>query len=198
MAQEKLLERGDIQDLLVRSWDAFVEDLGFPTLRLLGQEIHPHESVSNRIDILGFDEEEGIPVVIELKRDRHKLHLLQALSYAAMVWTWDEEQLKAAAGDDADDDLVNSIENRSDDSSPRIVLIAEDYDPEVILTADWLSAQHGVDIYCFSVWLQRHGTERLVRFQLSITHYASCRTSIESGSGLELLRRQRQDRRGMT
>jgi hypothetical protein len=166
MSHENLLERGDIQDLLVRSWDAFVEELGFPTLRFLGQEVQPHESVSNRIDILSFDEEDGMPVVIELKRDRHKLHLLQALSYAAMVWTWDEATLKEIAGDDADDDLVNSIENRSEDASPRIILIAEDYDPEVILTADWLSAQHAVDIYCFSVWMQRHGDDRLVRFQL--------------------------------
>jgi hypothetical protein len=107
-----------------------------------------------------------VPVVIELKRDRHKLHLLQALSYAAMVWTWDEDMLKTIAGQDADDDLINSIENRSDDASPRIVLIAADYDPEVILTADWLSAQHGVDIYCFSLWMQKHGDDRLVRFQL--------------------------------
>lgn len=166
MAQERLLERGDIQDLLVRSWEAFVDDLGFPTLRFLGQELVPHESVSNRIDILGFDEDEGVPVVIELKRDRHKLHLLQALSYAAMVWTWDAEALKDVAGQDADDDLINSIENMAEDISPRVVLIAEDYDPEVILTADWLSAQHGVDIYCFSVWMQKHGNDRLVRFQL--------------------------------
>ena len=166
MAQEKLLERGDIQDLLVRSWDAFVEELGFPTLRFLGQELQPHDSVSNRIDILGFDEEEGVPVVIELKRDKHKLHLLQALSYAAMVWTWQPEDLKEIAGEDADDDLINSIENMAEDASPRVVLIAEDYDPEVILTADWLTAQHGVDVYCFSVWMQKHGAERLVRFQL--------------------------------
>jgi hypothetical protein len=45
MAQERLLERGDIQDLLVRSWEAFVDDLGFPTLRVLGQELEVIEEV---------------------------------------------------------------------------------------------------------------------------------------------------------
>lgn len=164
--QEHLLERGDIQELLVRSWDDFVEELGFPSLRFLGQEVQPHDSVSNRIDILGFDEDAGVPVVIELKRDRHKLHLLQSLTYAAMVWTWDTDQLRALAGEDADEDLLNSIDNRSEDDSPRIILIAEDYDPEVILTADWLVAQHDVDVYCFSLWMQKHGDHRLVRFQL--------------------------------
>jgi hypothetical protein len=128
--QEHLLERGDIQDLLVRSWYPFVAELGFPSLRFLGQEVQPHGSVSNRIDILAFDEDSGVPVIVELKRDRHKLHLLQALSYAAMVWTWDSNMLKSLAGEDADDDLLNSIDNRSEEESPRIILIAEDYDPE--------------------------------------------------------------------
>lgn len=166
MAQEHLLERNDVQDMFVRSWDAFVEELGFPNLRFLGQEVQPHESVSNRIDILGFDEDAAVPVIIELKRERHKLHLLQALGYAAMVWTWDDDALRGVAGDDADDNLLNSIDNRSEDESPRIILIAEDYDPEVILTADWLSTQHDVDISCFSIWMQKHGDHRLVRFQL--------------------------------
>jgi hypothetical protein len=36
--------------------------------------------------------------------------------------------LKSVAGQDADDDLVNSIDNRADGASPRKILIAGDYD----------------------------------------------------------------------
>jgi hypothetical protein len=150
---------------------------GLPCPPFLGQEVQPHDSVSNRIDILGFDEDVGVPVVIELKRERDKLHLLQALSYAAMVWTWDEDQLKTVAGEGVDDDLLNSIDNRSTDDTPRIILIAEDYDPEVILTADWLASQHEVDTTAFRygcrdttpiAWCDSNLTIRCVSFKTSI------------------------------
>lgn len=166
LASENLLERGDVQELITSSWDESAEELGFPTMRLLGSEIQPHESVANRIDILAFDEEVGVPVIIELKRHKHKLHLLQALSYSAMVWTWDADSLRRIAGPSTDDDLLNSIDNLDEKGTPRTILIAEEYDPEVVLTADWLRRRHDVDIYCFSLSLQRHGDERLVRLQL--------------------------------
>ena len=42
--------------------------------------------------------------------------------------------------------------------SPRIILLAESYDPEVILTADWLSG-FGVDIAAFTVSSLTHNDE---------------------------------------
>jgi hypothetical protein len=167
LRSEHLLERTDIQEMIASSWDAFAAELGFPSLRLIDTEVRPHDSVANRIDILAFDEEQGAPVIVELKRDRNKLQLLQALSYAAMVWTWDPDRLKSLAGSDADDDLLNSIDNMEGELSPRIILIAEEFDPEVILTADWLSRKHGVDLSCFTLLVQRLGDDRFVRLQLS-------------------------------
>src|SRR5687767_15025074 len=82
---ESLLERADFQRMIASSWSAFANELGFPGLKLLGEELTPHESVRDRIDLLAFDEDESKVAVIELKRESHKLQLLQALSYAAML-----------------------------------------------------------------------------------------------------------------
>lgn len=166
LVSEALLERSDIQEMIARSWDSFIAELGFPSLSLIDSEVRPHESVANRIDLLAFDEDLGRPVIIELKRHRNKLQLLQALGYAAMVWTWGPQQFKDLLDDQADDDLINSIDNLEEGVSPGIILIAEEYDPEVILTADWLRRNHEVDIYCFSISLARFGDDLLVRFQL--------------------------------
>lgn len=162
---EGLFERRDVQEMIVRSWDDFAAELGFPTLRYLDQEVRPHEAVANRIDILAFDEELGVPVIIELKRDSHRLHLLQALHYAAMVWTWVPEDFRSIAGPQADEDLLNSLDNVDRESSPRLILIAEAFDPEVILTADWLRRQHGVDVHCYRLSTQRNELERFIRLQ---------------------------------
>ena len=127
---ERLLERADLQTLIVRSWEAFANEIGFPSLQLIGEEIRPHDSSGDRIDLLAFDEDVGRGVVIELKRDSHKLQLLQALSYAAMVATWDAERFRDAAGPDADEDLLNSIEHFDPSLSPAVMLVAEAFDPE--------------------------------------------------------------------
>src|SRR5688572_22448689 len=131
MAGEKMLERADLQAMCVSSWEAFANELGFPSLRLIAQEVIPHPSCGDRIDLLGFDEDAGKPVVIELKRDKHKLQLLQALSYAAMLSHWEPADFKQRLSDDADDELINSIENLDPDESPRVILVAERFDPEV-------------------------------------------------------------------
>jgi len=163
---ERILERSDLQEMIVNSWEAFVDEIGFPSLKLIGSELLPHESVGNRIDLLAFDEDQGRPVVFELKRERRKLQLLQALSYAAMVWTWSNEEWARNLPADADEDLINSIQNFDPDLSPAVVLIAEQYDPEVILTADWLKQKHDVDVYCFSLGLYKFDNDLFARLQM--------------------------------
>lgn len=166
MRGEEILERADFQAIVVNSWESFASELGFPNLRFIGQEIEPHESAANRLDLLALDEDEGKAVVIELKRDHHRLQLLQALSYAAMVSRWPTERYAEELGEAADDDLMNSIENIEEGHSPRVVLIAESFDPEVILTADWLTRGHDVDIQCYSIKLHRLDSDRLISLQL--------------------------------
>lgn len=192
LVSEGILERTDLQAMIANSWETFVGEIGFPSLTLIGQEIQPHLDVSDRIDLLAFDDENGRAVVIELKRDSHKLQLLQALSYAAMVAGWEPSRFLEELGEGADADLRNSIENLDAAESPAIMLIAEHFEPEVILTADWLSSSHDVDIACFAITVHRFGGERLLNITqeyplraLEDLYTARRRRTSRAGSGLK-------------
>ncbi len=142
LSRSKILERDHLQKAIVKSWEAFCAELGFPELYFIQQEVEPHESCRDRIDILALDAD-GAPHVFELKRDRERLQLLQALSYAAMVSTWGKERylaLLAARTDEDSQEIRRILESDSFElKAPNVVLIAESFDPEVILTARWLS-----------------------------------------------------------
>src|ERR1700730_6953628 len=93
MKGENILERPDFQAAIVKSWERVKPFLGLPTAFLIGKEIKPHNSVGDAIDLLAFDPEDSSLTVIELKRGKHKLQLLQAVSYASMVATWGKDEL---------------------------------------------------------------------------------------------------------
>lgn len=152
LAQSRILEREDLQAAVIASWEAFSAELGLEEARLLGQEIQPHSACGDRIDLLALDSDDR-PVVIELKRHRDKLQLLQAVSYAAMVARWSVEQYRAAATAAPAGQREGLPAVLGDDfiaGSPRIILLAESFDPEVILTADWLRG-FGVDICAYAI-----------------------------------------------
>jgi hypothetical protein len=157
---EGLLERYDLQQAIVNSWPVFCSEIGSPELHLVGQEVRPHEDVGNSIDLLAFDLEEKCLVVIELKRGKNKLQLLQSLSYAAMVRQWDVARIRQEAGGDKaelEDKLTELEQTPSARISVKIIMIAESYEPEVIITADWLVQDHELDITAFK--LSVHGPE---------------------------------------
>lgn len=166
-------------------------EIGVPGLMPLGSEVVPHPSCANRIDILAFDGEQGRATVIELKRDRHRLQLLQALSYAGMLSSWTTERYLEELGAGGDEDLRNTIENRDPNASPAVMLLAESYDPEVILTAEWLAAAHRVAISCFSMKVFRFGTHLHLLIQRDFPLrgiddvYVSRRTPAGGGATLE-------------
>ena len=159
LADAKLTERYDFQRMIRTSPEAFFKEIGEPLL-LIAEEVMPSTLVGDRIDLLAVDEK-GRAVVIELKRGSDRLQLLQALSYAAMLSSWDsdfflekcielsghgaeiEEALREQVGPDLA--LLNHEQ--------RILLIAEAFDWEVLATAEWLSEKHGVDIRCFRIAL---------------------------------------------
>lgn len=163
LVEESILERYDFQSAIISSWDDFCSELGMGELYYVDSEVIPHDSCRDSIDILAIDWE-GTPVVIELKRSKHKLQLLQALSYAAMLSTWTPddyaERTKGKVGYDDVKCLMDGLESIGD---PRIVLIAEDYDPEVILTADFLR-NHDIDVTAVAVSLVKHNDELLMTF----------------------------------
>lgn len=155
---EDLLERNDLQQTICNSWDLFKFEIGLPSAYLIGQEIQPGGPTQNRIDILAFDADDSSLVVIELKRDRNKLQLLQSLSYAAMVGKWDAEilipKIQRECTPDIDEltDLINANDLNND---IKIILIAENYDPEVIITSDWLVSNYALNITAFAISLYK-------------------------------------------
>jgi hypothetical protein len=162
--QSKILERAHLQEAIVRSWDAFVSELGFEELFFVGSEIVPHDSCRDRIDLLAISRD-GTPIVFELKRHRDRLQLLQALSYAAMVAKWDAARFRHALGGKDDEDAEELRSLLDDDAfelrDPEVVLVAESFDPEVILAAEWLS-KFGVPISAFAISAVEHRGDTLI------------------------------------
>lgn len=166
--QEHVLERYDFQAAMINSWDQIKNILNIPTAYLVGQEVTSHHSVQNSIDLLAFDIDDSSIIVIELKRDKDKLQLLQSLTYASMVATWDKETLinkiqHSLTNDTAE--LIDLINDNPLSGTVKIILISERYDPEVIITADWLSNEYGVDITAFSVSLYKLEQDTFVNFE---------------------------------
>jgi len=164
LQKESILERNDLQSAIIQSWEAFCSELGFEELFFIASEITPHDSCENRIDILALSRD-GSPVVFELKRSRNRLHLLQALTYAAMISKWDSErylsELSGSTGEQADE-LRSLLENDDFEIGiPEVVLVAESFDPEVILAADWLNG-FGIPISAFSMTVTSHKGDTLI------------------------------------
>ena len=147
----RIKERDDLQDLIAKNPEAFFKELG-EELFLIGSEISPTDKVADRIDLLAVDSN-GESVIIELKRDKHKLHLLQAIPYAGMVARWKPPQFLEVLSTDRRKALSDFLDENEIDSdkinqAQRIVLLAEDYDWEVLISAEWLSQKFEVDIRC--------------------------------------------------
>jgi hypothetical protein len=155
LADLGLLERNDIQQMIRHSPDAFFEELG-ERLKLIGEEIRPTNDVDDRIDLLAIDSQ-GAAVVVELKRGTHKLHLLQALGYASMVSKWESsrfgDEYSSSTGkshDAAEEELEDFLdEDAVLNGAQRIILLAEDFEHEVLVTAEWLSEKYSVDVRCY-------------------------------------------------
>ena len=164
LKQENILERYDLQKTIVASWDLFKNEIGLPAGFLIGQEIKPDSTTQNSIDLLAYDAEDSSLVVIELKRSKNKLQLLQAMSYAAMVSKWAKERVieeinKQQLTDH--DELLSLAANNPLNDDVKIILIAETFDPEVIVTADWLSG-YSISTYAFSIVLHQNNNELLM------------------------------------
>lgn len=160
LPQAGLKERYDVQQMIRNSPDEFFAEMG-EALLLLGEEVRPTDFVDDRIDLLAIDQH-GATVIVELKRGTHKLQLLQALAYAAMMSKWDRDRLvgersrltSKPAGEVEEEIEQFLLDDISDlNQSQRVLLLAEDFDYEVLVTAEWLTEQYDFDIRCYRLTL---------------------------------------------
>jgi hypothetical protein len=156
LASAGILERNDLQQMIRNAPADFFAELGEQLLPL-GEEIRPSEVVDDRIDLLALDTD-GAAVIIELKRGAHKLQLLQALAYAALISDWTPDRLIAEhsrfsqkSEGEAEEEIDEFLDAGSStlNASQRVLLIAEEYDFEVLATAKWLSERYEVSIACW-------------------------------------------------
>jgi hypothetical protein len=148
LADVSITERYDLQEFISRSPQDFFKEIG-EELFLIGKEIEPSKNVQDRIDLLALDKE-GSCVVIELKRGTHKLHMLQAISYAAMASGWQPDDFFQLLDEDQQEALGDFLEVERDqiNRQQRVILIAETYDYGLLVATEWLSEKYGVDIIC--------------------------------------------------
>jgi hypothetical protein len=158
-----------LQAMICGNPDSFCEEIG-ENLWIIGQEVRPSDAISDRIDLLAVDEV-GSAVVIELKRGSHKLQLLQAVSYAGMISRWTAERFVetlATNYNQSNDDARAAIEDHTGadisaiNHGQRILLVAEDFDPALLVAAEWLHESFSVDIRCYRLQLsQENGADYL-------------------------------------
>jgi hypothetical protein len=161
LAAANILERYDLQEYIFNSPQAFCKEVG-QELTFVGKEVCPSEEVSDRIDLLAIDHD-GDCVIIELKRGDDKLQLLQAVSYAGMIAKLSPAQILAFAGKDQDA-IAEFVHGESEiNHGQRILLVAEEYDYEVLVAAEWLY-ERDVEIDCVRVALAVDGTSEYLTF----------------------------------
>jgi hypothetical protein len=156
-ANEKILERADLQRLMRARIDAIANDV-----LIVAEEFGPFSDAKRRIDVLGIDRE-GRLVVLEFKRTLDGGHLeLQALRYAAMIstMTFDDlvghyENYLVAVEPEAADEAQARLANWLDYGNAtvisrhvRIVPVSTGFHREITTTVLWLTDLYGLDICC--------------------------------------------------
>ncbi len=160
IADQGMLEN-ELEAWIANSSDAFCREIG-ERLLLIGKQTVVGEVGADRIDLLALDRE-GNLCVIELKRGDHKLQLLQAIAYAGMVSDWDAERIVSQLHQltsKSRDEALNEIETfvalesiQEINRRQRIIIVADQFDYEVLAGAKWLNEKHGVDVKCIRVVL---------------------------------------------
>ena len=140
-------DREELLSLVGASWEAFAQELGLPSLKLLATE--PVAGV----DMLAFDEQSGRAVVVQVTGDTVEWQLYRALQAAAAVAAMDAAQLAA---------VHEALAAAVPGDSPQLVMVAGAYDASALATAAWLTRRHGLDISTYAVSVMRFGNERLL------------------------------------
>ncbi|MGY3147743.1 hypothetical protein ACVWYQ_004742 [Bradyrhizobium sp. USDA 3397] len=178
MRESGYWERRDLQEMICRSPQEFCDELG-EAIHIVGTEVIPDGFVKDRIDLLAVDNT-GAAVIIELKRDSHKLQLLQTLAYAGMVSKWPSRrfieelnkfnrtfypeavnQTVEQARDELEE-LLDDGDSETINRNQRILLVAEKFDYEVLITAEWLTERYGLDIRCYRISLSQHEADEFL------------------------------------
>jgi hypothetical protein len=147
LVTENSPNRDELLALVAASWEAFAQELGHPSLRLVATE--PVQGV----DLLAFDEQSGRAVALHVTGETVEWQLARALGGAAEIASWDAAKLASVS---------DVLEAAVPGDSPQIVVVAGGFDPRALATVEWLTRRHGVEASCYVVSVLRFGNERLL------------------------------------
>jgi hypothetical protein len=157
LPSHEITERRDLEKWVMSNPQILGEDLLIVT-----NEYDKFDKTKERLDLLALDRD-GKLVVIELKREESGRSVeLQAIKYAAYCSTLTMDQLVplrkqflGRSGETQTDeqirsqliDFINNEDFEELDDRPRIMLVAQNFRPEVTASVLWLR-KFGLDISC--------------------------------------------------
>ena len=166
-AEVQMRERQELQALLLHNPEQVIA----ADILIFAEEFSNWQESLRRVDLLGLDKDANL-IVIELKRVEDGGHMeLQAVRYAAMLSGLDFEavvtayekllskpeisQKRGIASVEAREDILNFLEVDSAEdvtitSNPRIFLLSPSFSKEITTTVLWLN-DRGLDIRCLEI-----------------------------------------------
>ncbi len=138
--------RDELLTLIASGWAAFAPEIDQKHVAYVAHTMDPG------VDMLAFDNSGG-RVVVVLVGDSGRELLGRALLAGAVVAGWDAATL-AGMGD--------ALSAAVPGESPRLVLIAPEWDDPTIAAVEWLDRKHNLEIHAHRVGMVRFGAERLL------------------------------------
>jgi hypothetical protein len=144
--------RDELLQLLTAGWPAFAGEIDQKHVRYLAH------TMDQGVDMIAFDQSGGRLVVV-LVGDSGRELLGRAMLAGAVVAGWSAEALAAI-----DPALSAAVPGES----PRLILVAPEWDEATLASVDWLDRRHAMDLKAFRVGMMRFGSERLLTVNAAV------------------------------
>ena len=138
--------RDELLTLIASGWAAFAPEIDQKHVAYVAHTMDPG------VDMLAFDRSGG-RVVVVLVGDSGRELLGRALLAGAVVANWGADEL---AG------MGEALSAAVPGESPRLILIASEWDDPTIAAVEWLDSKHNLEIKAHRVGMVRFGAERLL------------------------------------
>jgi hypothetical protein len=156
--------RDELLHLLAAGWQAFSAEIDQKHVAYVAHTMDPG------VDLLAIDRSGGRIVVVLVGESGREL-LGRAMLAGAVVAGWTAEELAASHKE-----LSAAVPGES----PRIILVATEWDDPTIAAVEWLEAKHNLELKAFKVGSMRFGSEKLLTVDAAASSAAA-----PAGSGGE-------------
>ena len=144
--------RDELLTLIAAGWAAFAPEIEQKHVAYVAHTMDPG------VDLLAFDNSGG-RVVVVLVGDSGRELLGRSLLAGAVVAGWGAEELKG---------MGEVLSAAVPGESPRLVLIAPEWDDATIAAVDWLEKKHNLEVRAHRVGMVRFGAERLLTVERAV------------------------------